>query len=423
VKLKEEKSFMTSHFYLLGGLLTRERLSWIEESLKFFFVKLNPENLLHHTKSKDSIFTFLVTGDALYSLQDPQTVPVWEIILSMPSVKIICNMRELELRGISAEPLKMKNPDQIIDRNSLALNGQPSFWKDVLKLARQHEQPVPSTVGYLQMESPYMHQSAHAALQYLDAGVEAHASVELYAYLDGIHVGHLGQNPSESENIGTGLDAVNEKAQKKGLSCQMMACGRCAAARGYSTWDDGQGVVISTCAIKPFKIRNLKEMIGQFKRNHVILAKDSASIQLKKDRQSSSSVISENGRNPPITILVTRRPYGTEVTFGAISFAVACAYEGIDTRVIFIEDGVYALMGDHKLEKGTHFFNLQEVVDAVAGSPNLQFFVFHPSLTLRGISKNRKLNAVLDIGIPELGQLLFYPPNGVSANHQRVIFF
>lgn len=414
---------MTSHFYLLGGLLTRERLSWIEESLKFFFVKLNPENLLHHTKSKDSIFTFLVTGDALYSLQDPQTVPVWEIILSMPSVKIICNMRELELRGISAEPLKMKNPDQIIDRNSLALNGQPSFWKDVLKLARQHEQPVPSTVGYLQMESPYMHQSAHAALQYLDAGVEAHASVELYAYLDGIHVGHLGQNPSESENIGTGLDAVNEKAQKKGLSCQMMACGRCAAARGYSTWDDGQGVVISTCAIKPFKIRNLKEMIGQFKRNHVILAKDSASIQLKKDRQSSSSVISENGRNPPITILVTRRPYGTEVTFGAISFAVACAYEGIDTRVIFIEDGVYALMGDHKLEKGTHFFNLQEVVDAVAGSPNLQFFVFHPSLTLRGISKNRKLNAVLDIGIPELGQLLFYPPNGVSANHQRVIFF
>ena len=130
-----------------------------------------------------------------------------------------------------------------------------------------------------------------------------------------------------------------------------------------------------------------------------------------------------NGRKPPITILVTRRPYGTEVAFGAISFAVACAYEGIQTRVIFIEDGVYALMGDHKLEKGTHFFNLQEVIDAVAGSENLQFFVFQPSLNLRGISKNRKLNAVLDIGIPELGQLLFYPPNGVSANHQRVIFF
>jgi hypothetical protein len=80
-------------------------------------------------------------------------------------------------------------------------------------------------------------------------------------------------------------------------------------------------------------------------------------------------------------------------------------------------------MGDHKLEKGTHFFNLQEVIDAIAGSANIQFFAFQPSLHQRGISKNKKLNAVLDIGIPELGQLLFYPPNGVSANHQRVIFF
>ena len=414
---------MTSHFFLLGGPLTQERLSWIEECLKFFFVKLNPENLLHHTKIRDSVFTFLLTGDALYSLQDPRTLPVWEIILSMPSVKVVCDLRELELRGISVARLKMKNPDQVIDRNSLALNGQPSFWKDVIKYARQHEQPVPSTVGYLQMESPYMHQSAHAALQFLDAGVEAHASVDLYAYLDGVHLGHLGQNPSESDSVGKGLEEVSEKAQKKGLACQMIACGRCAAARGYSTWDDGQGMVVSTCSIKPFKIRNLKEMVDRFERSHVILAKDSGFIQLKKEGQSSSFTLPENGRKPPITILVTRRPYGTEVAFGAISFAVACAYEGISTRLIFIEEGVYALMGDHKLDKGTHFFNLQEVIDAVAGSGNLQFFAFQPSLNQRGIQKNRKLNAVLDIGVPELGQLLFYPPTGVSANHQRVIFF
>ena len=414
---------MTSHFFLLGSPLTQERLSWIEESLKFFFVKLNPENLLHSSKPKDTVFSFFLTGDALYSLQNPQTLSAWEIILSMPSVKIVCDCNELELRGISIERLKMKNPDQVIDRNSLALNGQPSFWKDVMKYARQHEQPVPSTVGYLQMESPYMHQSAHAALLFLAAGVEAHASVDLYAYLDGVHLGHLGQNPSECENIGNGLEVVNEKAQKKGLSCQMIACGRCAAARGYSTWDDGHGVVISTCAIKPFKIRNLKDIIDQFKRNHIILAKDSASIQMKKDGQSSSLPLPDNGRKPPITILVTRRPYGTEEAFGAISFAVACAFEGIRTRVIFIEAGVYALMGDHKLEKGTHFFNLQEVIDAVAGSENLQFFGFLPSLSQRGIAKNKKLNAVLDIGPHELGQLLFYPPNGISANHQRVIFF
>jgi len=415
---------MTPHFFLLGGLLSVERLSWIQECLKFFFVKLNPENLLHHTKPpRDAVFVFLLTGDALYSLQNPQTLPLWEVILSMPSVKIICDLKELELRGISIGRLKMKNPEQVIDQNSLALNGQPSFWKDVMKYARQHEQPVPSTVGYLQMESPYMNQSSHAALQFLAAGVEAHASVDLYTYLDGIHLGHTGQNPSECTNIGSSLEGLYDKALKKGLACQMLACGRCSAARGYSTWDDGQGVVISTCTIKPVKIRNLQEIIGQFGRSHIILAKNSASIKFKKEGKTSSLPLRETGRTPPVTIFVTDRPYGTEDAFGAVSFAVACAYEGIKTRVIFIEEGVYTLMGEHKLEKGAHFFNLQEVVDAVAGSENLQLFAFQPSLSQRGIIKNKKLNGVLNIGIPELGQLLFYPPNGGLANHQRVIFF
>jgi len=181
--------------------------------------------------------------------------------------------------------------------------------------------------------------------------------------------------------------------------------------------------VISTCTIKPVKIRNLQEIVDQFGRNHIILAKNSASIQFKKEGQPSSFPLQEKEKSPPVTIFITCRPYGTEEAFGALSFAVACAYAGITTRVIFIEDGVYALMGEHKLEKGAHFFNLQEVIDAVAGSENLQFFVFQPSLAQRGGTKNKKLNAVLDIGIPELGQLLFFSPNGVSASHQRVIFF
>jgi len=413
---------MTQHFFLFGGLQTQERLTWIEETLKFFFVKLNPENLLHHTQTRDPVFTFLLTGDALYSLQSPETVPLWEIILSMPSVKVVCDLHELEARGISAERLKMKNPDQVIDRNSLALNGKPSFWRDVMKYARQHEQPVPSTVAYLQLESPYMHQSAQSALLFLNAGIEAHASVDLYAYLDGIHMGHSMQNPSDRENIGNGLEEISEKAQKKGLSCQMIACGHCAAARGYSTWDDGQGTVVSTCTIKPFRIRSLRELVDQFRRNHTILAKDSGFIHHRKEETAPSFALTENGKKPPITIFITRHPYGTEVASGAISFAVACAHEGISTRAIFIEDGVYALMGDHK-PGNPDSFNLQEVVNAVAGSRNLQFFAFLPSMTKRGIQKNRKLNAIIDIGIPELVQLLFYSPTGISANHQRIFFF
>lgn len=414
---------MTSHFFLLGTSITRERLSWIEESLKFFFVKLYPETLRHHAKPKDNVFTFLITGDALYSLHEPETQQVWEIILLLPSVKIICDRQELDLRGISVERLKMKYPEQVIDYNSLSINGQTSFWRDVVKIARQHEQPIPSTIGYLHLESPYMHRSSLSAVQCLAAALEVQADIELYAYLDGVHSGHMSQSPTEFDNIGKGLEDLVELASKRNLRCQMLACSRCAAARGYSTWDDGQGLVISTCTIKPFKIRNINEMIARFDRNHLILGENVASIQLVKKGKPTILAGSDKGNAPPITILITRSPYGTEHAFGALSFAIACAHNGIQTNVIFIEDGVYALTGTHQLSKDTQYFNLQEVINAIAGSENLQLYVFQPSLQQRGIAKNREMTAVLDIGVAELGQLFFNSLKSVQANHQRILFF
>ena len=107
-----------------------------------------PENLLHHSRHEEGVFTFLLTGDALYSLIEPETMRIWEIILSLPSVRIICDRQELSLRGISVEGLKMKHPDQVIDHNRLGVGGQQSFWNDVAKIARQHEQPIPSTIRY-----------------------------------------------------------------------------------------------------------------------------------------------------------------------------------------------------------------------------------------------------------------------------------
>ena len=412
---------MTVHFFLLGGAITQERLGWIEESLKFFFVKLNPENLLHHTKNVEGVFTFLLTGDALYSLIEPDKARIWEIILSLPSVRIICDREELGLRGISIEGLKMKYQDQVIDHNRLGINGRLSFWNDVAKIARRHEQPIPSTIGYLQTGSPYMHRSSLSAVRCLAAALDMHASVELYAYLDGIHLGHTGQRPVECENIGEDLEAIAEKAAKKGLQCQMLACRRCATARGYSTWDDGKGQVVSACTIRPFRIRTMDEMVDRFGRNHLILGENAASIQLKKEEAQGS--FRDSGRSPPVTILITHTPYGTEMASGALTFAVGCAAQGILTRVIFIEDGVYALTGRHAVEGEVSFFNLQELIDVIAGSDTLHFFAFQPSLHRRGLTKNPKLNAVLDIGTQELGQLFFYPPRDMQAGHQRILFF
>jgi tRNA 2-thiouridine synthesizing protein C len=415
---------MTANIFLLSTPVTLERLSWIEESLKFFFVQLYPETLMHQPKGESPVFTFLVTGDALYSLDDPETRQVWTIILSLSAVQLICDRQELELRGVSAGQLKMKFPDQVITTNSLSADGQPSFWNDVVALARQTKPPLPGTVGWLQCESPYMHRSAWHGLQFLSAALTDRLAIDLYAYLDGVHIGHIGQAPTDAENIAAGIEELFERAARHSLPCQVIACNRNATARGYSTWDDTQGVVISTCAIKPVKIRDLNVMIDRIRQNHVILAPNSGDIQvLKRGSGPSFDRAEKSSTAPPVIILVTKSPYSTELVSGAIAFAAACAHAGILTRVVFMEDSVYALSGTHRVPANSAIYNLQDVINAVAGSENLHFFAFTPSFQKRGISKDKSLNAVLELGYPGLGKIFFYPPGNVQAEHQRVLVF
>ena len=82
---------MTAHFFLLRDSLTPERLGWLEELLKFYFLNLNPQSFLHTSEEPDAAFVFFLTGDALYSLQNPQIIEIWENFLSLPSIKIVCD--------------------------------------------------------------------------------------------------------------------------------------------------------------------------------------------------------------------------------------------------------------------------------------------------------------------------------------------
>jgi tRNA 2-thiouridine synthesizing protein C len=415
---------MTANTFLFTTSLTLERLSWIEECLKFYFVQLYPETLMHHTKGESPVFTFLLSGDALYSLDDPETRQVWDIILSLSSVSIICDKLELELRGISAGKLQMRYPDQVSTANAIGRDNLPSFWKDVVSSVRLAPPPLPGTLGWLQSESPYMHRSAWYGLDFLSEALEDRLSVDLYAYLDGVHMGHIGQAPTEDENIGKAIEELDGRAMKHHLQCQILACNRNAAARGYSTWDDGQGVVISTSAIRHFRIRDLNVMIERFRQNHVILAPSAGSFRFQKKGTGPSFDRAEKSSTaPPVTILVTKSPYSTEIVSGAISFATACAHGGILTRVIFMEDSVYTLMGTHRVPKNSPLFNLQDMINAVAGNENLHFFAFTPSLQKRGVIRDKSLNGVLELGYPGLGKIFFYPPGNVQTDHQRVLVF
>lgn len=415
---------MTVHFFLLSGPVTSERLSWLEESLKFYLLHLYPESLMNRSPDKNPIFSFLLTGDALSSLENPETEQIWSAILSFSAVRILCDKHELDLRGLSAGRLNMKNPGQVVDQNSLALNNIPSFWKDVIMQVRQNRSPLGPAVpaGWFQIESPYMHRSAWYGLQFLSAALENRFPVELYAYLDGIHMGHVGQNPTSSENIGQAIEALCDKAGKQNISCQILASSSCATERGYNTWDDGKGAVISTCGIRPFKIRELNAIIDRFRQDHVILSANAGSVQFPaKSPGSSFDRAEQNSSSPPLLILVTRSPYGTEHVYGAIVFAVACAHQGILTRVVFLEDGIYSLTGNQKVSPDSVGFNILDLINKVAGNENLHLFAFTPSFQRRGVTKNPNMNAVLDIGYPGLGKLLFYLPGNVLATHQRVL--
>jgi tRNA 2-thiouridine synthesizing protein C len=415
---------MLENTFLLSTPVSLERISWIEECLKFFFVQLYPETLMHRKTSESPVFSFFLTGDALYSLEDPATLQVWNIILSFTPVRIVCDRQELELRGIAIGPLRMKYPDQVIDTNSPGADGRPSFWKDLAQAARQSKPPLPGTAGWFQTGSPYMHRSAWHGISFLAAALEERLSAELYAYLDGVHLGHHGQRPTDAENIGKGLTALHEQATAAGLGFQALACGRSATARGYSTWDDGQGSVISTCTIKPFKIRDLNQMIDRFLHSHTILSPDAGNLRLRKQGAALSFDRAEKtSKAPPVTILVTKSPYSSELASGGVAFAVACAHAGILTRVIFMEDGIYAVTGNHRAAPGSAVYNIQDLINTVAGNENLHFFAFTPSFQMRGITKNKSLNAVLDIGYPGLGKIFFYPPGNVQADHQRVLVF
>jgi tRNA 2-thiouridine synthesizing protein C len=415
---------MNTNFLFFSTPVSAERLTWIEESLKFFFVQLYPESLLHSKSTESPIFTFFLTGDALHSLGNPETLQIWNIILSFPPVRIVCDRQELDLRGISLESLRMKFPDQVIDTNSVTHLGKPSFWKDLAEAVRQNKPPLPGTTGWLQTGSPYMHRSAWQGLCFLSAALEERLSIELYAILDGIHLGHHSQHPGDAENIGERLSTLQETATGAGLTFHVTGSSRCATARGYSTWDDGQGSVISTCTVKPFKIRNLTQIIDRFTHPQIILAENAGVFRIGKQNPAGSYDRAEmTCTAPPLTILCTRSPYGTGHTLGAITFAVASAHAGILTRVVFIEDGIYTVTGHHRTAASSEIPNLQDMINLVAGSENLHFFAFTPSFQKRGITKEKNLNAVLDIGYPGLGKILFYPPGNVQAEHQRVLVF
>jgi tRNA 2-thiouridine synthesizing protein C len=413
---------MTAHLFLLGNRLTPERLSWIADALKICFVNRIPESFRGSRPGGEPAISFFVTGDALYSLQERESLALWEGILSLPSVRVTCDREEMDLRGLSLDSLKMKYPGTVLDQNGRRISHPRSFWRGLVQAARRTV-PGATALGFLLLRSPYMNRGPGLAISCLQGALEEGLPADLYAFLDGVHAGHINQKPTECRNIGQALEDLDRIARKRGIPFQVLACERCAAARGYCTWDDGRGVSVSTCAIGPMKIRNLGTIVGRFPLPQVMLGESGALVSLEREaRPAPDAWLGEGAGSPPVLILVTHSPYATEHTPGALTLAIACAHQGIPTRVVFLEDGVYALSGSHATEPDDLAFNIQDIADAAEG-PGLQLYAFIPSLQARSLEKNQRFTAVYDIGMKEFEEILFSTPHGGRANHQSILFF
>lgn len=326
----------------------------------------------------------------------------------------------MTLRGISIESHKVKSPDQIYVADG-SDNERDYFWDRVIETAEDGSR-LPS-IGFLQMQSPSMHRSSSLCMDLLRTAVMRSISPEWYGYLDGVHLGHQDQKPTFFSNIGMSLQSIITLAMKKGLSAQFIVCSRSATSRGYCTWRDHNGKIGSFCTVSSVKIKSLDQIAACFKKEHPILSHSSFSIKIERQRDLPWTAQQTTNDPPPLVILATHNPYGTELTLGAISLALACAHQGILTRVVFIEDGVYALIGHHSSLHADPLFNLQELIETISFTNNIEFYSYLPSFRERGLINKNIVKGVVPISPLELAEIMFKSPAGIHANFQRVILF
>lgn len=405
---------MTMHVLLLCSTLTHERLAWMAEVLR-----------LHSTKGQehDEICIYL-SGDALYSLNDPDTRQSWSGILSVPGVQIYCDGSAGELRGIVLGQIQEMFPDRlfVIPEAPGGKACQP-FWENLVSKIREKSQTGVPGICWLESESPYMHGSPSLAICCLSSAVEMGVGAILIGYLDGCHMFHISQNPAECTNAGAAVEALAQRAAEKNLPFTLLASRNCAAARGYLTWDDAQGTVVSLFAIKKAHIRDLNEIASHIREVPVLLAENAGCFNIPAGTGEPASPAMDRADKKPLLILITHSPYSSAYAYGGLAFAAACAHRGISTEVIFCEDGAYAAIGEHRPVHGSETYLIPDLLVLLAKTENLRFYVLAPSLQMRGISRNPNFSVLNEIDHSGMADLLFGPPHGDKDGRRRIVLF
>lgn len=353
----------SADFHLVcSGQLSRERQDWLGA-------------LLHETHERPLHLHIHLAGDAPYALSKPDSC--FQVHFTRDTTSIAhpfaLNLDSDSLRVAGLAPLLTAAGYDVPP----ATPG--SFWPHLVdSLALDPGTPV----GVLHNTGPYMNRDSVHMLALLEAIAGAGGRPELYCYLDGVHLANTGQRPSEFLNVGAGLEALGQAAGE----FPMRACSRCATARGYVAREDEHGQFLSRKVIAPCTIVNLNRIIDRFERAFPIFSLPLSGCLLPRPRPSQAGVSGDQTRaqDPPaLLVLVTHPPYSSEWAFGAVSFALAAQNHGIPTQVVFIEDGVYGLVGQHHVVPADRIFNIQDVIFATADE--IEYYAYAPSLAARAV--------------------------------------
>jgi len=392
---------MISFFFLFSEKISLERFDWILNCLSNFN--------LHNRRELNSI-NFFITGEAIYTLVDARYQKYWIQAISRLDVKCYVDSHEMQIIGIKQSDINKALTDKII---FLKIKDKLEFWKVFLEKNRDIKTKL--VLGFIQFNGPYMHRNSVYSCNALEAAIYKGMKPELYAYLDGLHVGHRDQKPSAFLNVGQKLITLTENAKVKGLEFLMLGCSRCGKARGYAKVKQDESYYYSGDTIPSFYLCNLNEIVRRFEENHLIISPFFGGIQQDNNKELDYQA------SPPILIFITHGPYAYEWTFGGLSFAMACANHDIKTRVVFIEDGVYSLAGDQQFLQDEKIFNIQEMLNGISDIEDLYFYAYSPSLKMRNSSISSSIENIKTINAKELSELIRNTMK--STYHTRIMFF
>ncbi|UYP45623.1 hypothetical protein NEF87_001908 [Candidatus Lokiarchaeum ossiferum] len=387
-----------SLFFLFSEKISPERLEWISLIQNF---------------SKNTL-TIGITGDALYSFTDQSLFPEWESIIRNQRCNIHLDQWEAEIRGITIKSLTKNYKISSLTNIKLSKNIKIGFWDAILQL-EEFRNFKDNYMGFLQMKGPYMSRNSVYAVNFLESSLKNKKKAQLLCYLDGVHTGHINQAPSEFENIGRLISMYTDPQTHNNQIMETLACSRCCIARGYGEINQNNEEYKAKSVIDGFRICNLNEIVDQFERSSPIFAPNVGMWINSTEKKFISS--------PEILLMMTHTPYQEEFTFGGLSFAMACANHGIHVSILFVEDGIYNLVGEHKIHSQDHVFNIQEIVDVTWEMDKIDYYIYTPSILRRNVSINGYLNFVNPLSTEELQLLISKHTNQENSNMGRIIFF